>query len=73
MEKILDISIVLSNKEKLFLTRLAKRKNLYFTFSFLSVIIAVFLLVYHGLLVKYPAVELRGIKIQNQFVHYADT
>lgn len=40
----------LNNKEKLFLVRVTKRKNLYLTFSILSVIIAVFLLVYYGLI-----------------------
>lgn len=40
----------LNNKEKLFLVRVTKRKNLYLTFSILSVIVAVFLLVYYGLI-----------------------
>lgn len=40
----------LTDKEKLFLVRVARRKNMYLIVSLLSVIIAVFLLVYHGLI-----------------------
>ena len=40
----------LSNKERLFLDRVARRRNLYLMFSLFSVVIAVFLLVYHGLI-----------------------
>ncbi len=42
----------LTNREKLFLVRVAKRKNLYLIFSILSVIIAVFLLIFHGLIMR---------------------
>lgn len=41
----------ITDKEKKFLIRIARWKNLYLTFSILSVIIAVFLLVYHVLIV----------------------
>lgn len=42
----------LSDKEQLFLARVARWKNLYLIFSILSVIIAAFLFVYHGLFMK---------------------
>ena len=48
----------LSNKEKLFLDRLAKRRNLYLLFSLLSAGIAAFLLVYHGLIQQ----DLNGLR-----------
>jgi hypothetical protein len=42
----------LSNKEKLLLSRISKQKNLYLTFSIVSVIVALLLLVYYGLVMK---------------------
>ncbi len=48
----------LSNKEKLFLERLARRRDLYLLFSLLSVGIAAFLLVYHGLIQQ----DLNGLR-----------
>jgi hypothetical protein len=41
-----------TDKEKLFLSRVAKQKNLYLTFCIASVIIAVFLLIYYGLIMR---------------------
>ncbi|TNF56093.1 hypothetical protein EP227_01305 [bacterium] len=41
-----------SNKEKLLLSRISKQKNLYLTFSIVSVIIALVLLAYYGLILK---------------------
>jgi uncharacterized membrane protein len=42
----------LTDKEKSSLDRIARQKNLYLAFSFISVVIAVILLVYYGLLIK---------------------
>jgi hypothetical protein len=42
----------LTNKEKLLLDRIAGQKNLYLTFSIINVVIAVFLLIYYGLVTK---------------------
>lgn len=42
----------LSNKEKLLLYRISKQKNLYLTFSIVSVIVALLLLAYYGLIMK---------------------
>jgi hypothetical protein len=42
----------LTDKEKSLLDRIARQKNLYLAFSFISVVIAVLLLVYYGLLKK---------------------
>jgi uncharacterized membrane protein len=42
----------LTDKEKSLLDRIARQKNLYLAFSFISVVIAVILLVYYGLLIK---------------------
>jgi hypothetical protein len=41
-----------SDKEKSFLTTVARRKNLYLVFSIVSVLVAVFLLIYHGLIMR---------------------
>jgi uncharacterized membrane protein len=46
-----DISLELTEKEKSFLVRTAKRKKLFLTSSVLSVLVAVVFVVYHGLIV----------------------
>jgi hypothetical protein len=42
----------LTDKERSLLDRIARQKKLYLAFSFMSVVIAVLLLVYYGLLIK---------------------
>jgi hypothetical protein len=49
----------LSDKEKMFLGNIARRKNLYLTFSIISVLVAVMLLVYHGLIMR----EMNSIRV----------
>ena len=44
----MDTENELTDKEKSFLRRTAKRKNLFLTFSVLSVVVAGVFLVYHG-------------------------
>jgi hypothetical protein len=48
----LDINDELTDKEKSFFMRSVRRKNLFLTFSILSVVVALFFLVYHGLIIK---------------------
>lgn len=42
----------LTGKERLFMERTARRKNLFLAFSLLSTAVAAFLLLYHGLVAK---------------------
>lgn len=42
----------LTGKERLFMERTARRKNLFLAFSILSTAVAAFLLLYHGLVTK---------------------
>jgi hypothetical protein len=42
----------LTGKERLFMERTARRKNLFLAFSLLSTAVATFLLLYHGLIAK---------------------
>ncbi len=46
----MDINGELTDKEKSFFMRSVRRKNLFLTFSILSVVAALFFLVYHGLI-----------------------
>lgn len=48
----MDINDELTDKEKSFFMRSVRRKNLFLTFSILSVVVALFFLVYHGLIIK---------------------
>lgn len=48
-----------SDKEKSFLTTVSRRKNLYLTFSIASVVVAMILLVYYGLIMK----NISGIRL----------
>jgi uncharacterized membrane protein len=47
-----DTDVELSDREKSLLNRIARQKNLYLMFSILSVVIAVTLLIYYGLIAK---------------------
>lgn len=48
----MDTESELTDKEKSFLRRTAKRKNLFLAFSVLSVVVAAVFLVYHGLIIR---------------------
>lgn len=48
----MDINDELTDKEKSFFMRLVRRKNLFLISSILSVVVALFFLVYHGLIIK---------------------
>ncbi len=48
----MDINSELTGKERSFFMRSVRRKNLFLTFSVLSVAAALFFLVYHGLIVR---------------------
>lgn len=49
-EELLDVARELTDKERLFMDRVIRRKKLSLVFSVLSVMIAAFFLVYHGLI-----------------------
>lgn len=46
----MDISAALTDKEKSFVARMAKRKGLFLTFSVVSVAVAAAFLLYHGVI-----------------------
>jgi len=53
-----DIDNELTDRERSFLRRTARRKNLFLTFSVLSVVVAAVFLVYHGLIIR----DLNGLR-----------
>ena len=54
----MDTTIELTDSEKAFLARTVRRKNLWLTFSLLSVAVALLFIVYHGLIAK----DLNGLR-----------